>query len=554
MEQLRALLTQADPTKINLYLWTLLLVVGIPLLLLLLSEWIERWQREPGTGKARLGGALAKFRNLVLPLLSLRLIMEYILQVESDALSIRLVETLLWILVLYSSLALITQLVHSPGSATKADVTIPRVWGELLRMALVLGVGFYVLGALWGAPMDQVFAALGVGSIVIGFALQDTLSSLVAGLFLAFEKPFQVGHWLRYGNFEGQVIEMNWRAVRLRTRERDVVILPNALMGKEAVINFTLFDPLHAELIQVSFDYSHAPNQIKRLLLETCLATPGVVHDPAPHVRIHSYAYDKQAINYEIKLFVLDYLRTEFIRDEILTRVYYATQRNNLQLPYATNIIYQRDSSTLLRGDEFAQRLQQLSALPYFAVQPTAVLEQLARQAEFYRFGAEEWILPAGALFSGFYIILEGEVRLVAPKQSSGSAPARNGSHNGTLSTQPAVAFTGIAQPLSTLNTATLNTAAINTAAINTAVRVFEPTKFDWQELTRLHSGEFFGELVLRRDQPSPYAIEVTQDMLAIFVPRSSFIQIVETNPRLATEMNLLIEERAKLLQRLHNE
>ena len=69
-----------------------------------------------------------------------------------------------------------------------------------------------------------------------------------------------------------------------------------------------------------------------------------------------------------------------------------------------------------------------------------------------------------------------------------------------------------------------------------------------------MHNGEFFGELVLRRDQPSPYAIEVTQDMLAIFVPRSSFIQIVETNPRLATEMNLLIEERAKLLQRLHNE
>lgn len=72
---------------------------------------------------------------------------------------------------------------------------------------------------------------------------------------MAFEKPFEVGHWLRYGLYKGQVIEMNWHAVRLRARrERDIAILPNGLMSKDTVINMTLFDPLHAELIPVSFD------------------------------------------------------------------------------------------------------------------------------------------------------------------------------------------------------------------------------------------------------------------------------------------------------------
>ncbi len=524
MEQLRNILAQADSAKTGLYLWTLLLVIGIPLLILLLGEWIERWQRQADPSRVRLGRAIANFRNLVLPLLSLRLILQYILEVENTALSVRVVETLLWIMVLYSSLYMITQLVRSPGSVVKGEFAMPRVWGELLRMVLVLGVGFYVLGALWGAPMEQVFAALGVGSIVIGFALQDTLSSLVAGLFLAFEKPFQVGHWLRHSTFEGQVIEMNWRAVRLRTRERDIVILPNSLMGKDAVVNYTLVDPLHAELIHVSFAYTHPPNQVKRILLEICLATPGVVQDPAPHIRIISYAYDKVAINYEIKLFLLDFLRTEFIRDEILTRVYYATQRNNLLLPYSTTIFYERDSSELARGDEYPQRLQQLSALPSFAVQPTAVLEQLARYAEFYSFGAEEWILPAGAFFSGFYIILEGEVRLVVPERAGES-----------LVPQPQAAFTGVPQLLT---------------ARTSVPYASEPANFQWRELTRLKSGEFFGELMLLRDQPSPYAIEVTQDMRALFVQRTSFIQIVETNPRLAMEMNLLIEERAKLIPR----
>lgn len=489
MDQLRSILAQG-----SLYSWGLLLIIGVPLLILLLGEWMERQQRVGGQG-GRLTGAIANFRNLVLPLVTLRLILQHILGLDSTLLLVRVVETLLWVVLLYSCLSLVTLLVHAPGTAQRGELHLPRVWGELLRMALVIGVSFYILGALWGAPMDQVFAALGVGSIVIGFALQDTLGSLVAGLFLAFEKPFAVGDWLRYSHFEGQVIEMNWRAVRLRTRERDIVVLPNGIMGKDAVVNFTLLDPLHAEIIPVCFAYTHSPNQIKRLLLETCLATPGVVHDPAPHIRVHSYAYDKYAINYEIKLFVLDYLRTEFIRDEILTRVYYAAQRGNLTVPYQTMLLYQRSGSELVKADDFSQRLQQLSALSFFAAYPAPLLEKLAQNALFHQFGAEEWILPAGAFFRGFYIILEGEVRLVL------RAPG-------------------------------------------------EPASAPWREVDRLGAGEFFGELLLLRDQPSPYAIEVTEDLVTLFVQRLPFIEVAETNPRLAAAMNHLIEDREKLVRR----
>lgn len=490
MEQLRSLIARN-----SLYSWGLLIIVGVPLLILLLGEWMERLRQRPDGKGERLAGALANFRNWVLPLLTLRLLLQYILGQDSSLLTVRVVETLFWMVLLYSALSLVTLLVHAPGTAQQGDIELPRVWGELLRMALVIGVGFYVLGPIWGAPMEQVFAALGVGSIVIGFALQDTLSSLVAGLLLAFEKPFAIGHWLRYAQFEGQVVEMNWRAVRLRTRERDVVIVPNSLMGKEVVVNFTLLDPLHAEIITVSFSYIHAPNQIKRLLLDTCLATPGVVHDPAPHIRIQSYAYDKYAITYEIKLFVLDYLRTEFIRDEILTRVYYAAQRANLTVPYHTMLLYERPGQELVKADDYPLRLQQLSSQAFFAAYPASLLEQLARQAVFHQFGAEEWILPAGAFFRGFYIILEGEVRLVL------RAPG-------------------------------------------------EPPTAPWREIDRLNAGEFFGELLLLRDQPSPYAVEVTEDLVTLFIQRLPFIEVAETNPRLAAALNHLIEEREKLIRR----
>jgi small-conductance mechanosensitive channel/CRP-like cAMP-binding protein len=484
------------------YPWAFGLFLGIPLLVVLLNELIERVTRV----YPRLGRAIATFRNLVLPLLTVRLILQFIFELGPTTAPVVVAETLLWLALVYAALRLLTVFVQGlerveeqaggTGGATSPSAKapawqLPRVWGELLRIATVVGVLFYMLSNIWGVPLSQVFAVLGVGSIVIGFALQDTLSSLVSGLLLAFEKPFEVGHWLRYGNYEGQVVEMNWRAVRLRTRERDVVIIPNALLGKEVAVNFTIYDPLHAELVRVSFPYQYPPNQIKQMLLETALATPGVRHEPAPHIRIVNYLYETAAIEYEVKLFTLDYFRIEFIRDEVLTRIYYAAQRQRFAAPYQTTIFYQRDQADLAQADDRAEIRQRLQSVPFFANLPEAAREQLARGAFLYRFGVEEWIIQQGALFTGFYIILAGQVELTA-----------------TVASQPRTIIT-------------------------------------------LNQGEIFGEMVLLRNYPSPYTVTVRQDLQTLFIQRNTLIEVVESNLRLATEMNRFIEQRQQLLARV---
>jgi len=485
----------------SLYGWGISLVLGIPLLILLLGELLERLRRR----RSRLYKPVSNFRNLLLPLLSLRLIMQFILHLDSALLVVRVVETLLWLVVMYSILQLLGVLIGSTRlegaqalgteeAEESQELKLPRVWSELLRLTTVVGVTFYVLGGVWGAPMDQVMTALGVGSIVIGFALQDTLSSLVAGLLLAFEKPYEVGDWIRYHTHEGQIIEMNWRAVRLRTLERDVVVIPNSLMGKEVAINFTLLDPLHAELIRASFAYHHPPNQIKRMLLETALATPGVVQQPPPHIRILGYAYDKFAIDYEVKLYTTDYARTEFIRDEVLTRIYYATQRYNFTVPRQTTIFYQRDSATLETAVDVEALISQVQAIPYFAGLDASAHKVLAQGATIQEYGAEERLIEQGMSFKGFYIILEGKVQLTV-RTTDGQL------HN----------------------------------------------------VAQLGSGDFFGETLLLRDRPTAFSVVVLQDMKALFIERNTLLNVVENTPRLATEMNRFIEARAKLIQRVQD-
>lgn len=98
-------------------------------------------------------------------------------------------------------------------------------------------------------------------------------------------------------------------------------------------------------------------------------------------------------------------------------RLFYTTQRNRLMWPHLEDNLLSTQSYVELMLDDFPQRLQRLADLPYFSTLPKPLLEQLASNAAFHHFGTQEWV-PGWCLFSGFYIILEGEVRLVTSEQT----------------------------------------------------------------------------------------------------------------------------------------
>ena len=109
---------------------------------------------------------------------------------------------------------------------------------------------------------------------MIGFALQDTLGNAFAGLAIQSEKPFNVGHWIRVGEFEGRVAEVTWRATKLRTKSGNFVIVPNNIVSKEAITNYS--EPAAPTRIdvEVGASYLTAPNTVKAALEEALANSP----------------------------------------------------------------------------------------------------------------------------------------------------------------------------------------------------------------------------------------------------------------------------------------
>ena len=86
---------------------------------------------------------------------------------------------------------------------------------------------------------EQLLTTSAVGAVVVGFALQDTLGNLFSGLAIQIEKPFRVGHWVAVGDREGQVQEITWRATKLRTKAGQFLIVPNGVISKEPILNYS---------------------------------------------------------------------------------------------------------------------------------------------------------------------------------------------------------------------------------------------------------------------------------------------------------------------------
>ena len=115
---------------------------------------------------------------------------------------------------------------------------------------------------------EQLLTTSAVGAVVVGFALQDTLGNLFAGLAIQIEKPFRVGQWMQVGDREGQVQEITWRATKLRTKAGQFLIVPNSVISKEPVLNYS--EPTMPTRIEVEVgaSYSAPPNDVKRAMQE----------------------------------------------------------------------------------------------------------------------------------------------------------------------------------------------------------------------------------------------------------------------------------------------
>lgn len=122
------------------------------------------------------------------------------------------------------------------------------------------------------------FTGAGVAGVVIGFAAQSTLSNVIAGLSLAVFQPFRVGDRVTIREEYGKITDLNLRHTVITTWDNRRLIIPNAVISDEAVINWTIEDPAIIWPIDIGVSYDADIDLARRIMMEEGKKHPDVMH------------------------------------------------------------------------------------------------------------------------------------------------------------------------------------------------------------------------------------------------------------------------------------
>lgn len=377
------------------WFWPSVIVsVGLPVALIGLTELSNALVRRG----SRAAPIVLMVRNYLVPVAAVLVLISQPGAWEGEGTWPRVIWTVFGLLVIVVVINAINHLVFHRAEKGSWRDRFPTIFSDLIRFVLII-VGIAMLMAwVWRADVAGVFAALGVTSIVVGLALQNAVGSIVSGLFLIFEAPFQLGDWIVYDGRRAQIVEVNWRAIHLDSGN-GIIVLPTSELAGSSFTNLSRSPEPYAASIAVAFSTDDAPAQVRRLLTDVARDIPLVAENGEPRVLSGGGG------EYTVALPLLSPGDEVAAVDAFRHRLWYAARRAGLHLD----------------GDDTdewntPQRLRDAlrSIAPLLSL-PPADAEALAAHARLERYCQGEVILRPDVVPRSTRFILAGRVMLGVP-------------------------------------------------------------------------------------------------------------------------------------------
>jgi len=195
-----------------------------------------------------------------------------------------------------------------------------------------------------GISLTAVWTTLGIGSVAVALALQDTLGNFFAGLSLLMDRPIRPGDYIQLdAGQEGFVVRVGARSTTLRTVANNIVVVPNSTLSKSVITNLALPDPRVAAPVAVSVAYGTDPVAVERVLLEvaheaTQEGLEGLAADPPPVVRFHP-GFGPSTLDFTLLVHVTPYTNLVAVQSDLRKRILQRFREEGIEIPFPTQTI-----------------------------------------------------------------------------------------------------------------------------------------------------------------------------------------------------------------------
>ena len=204
---------------------------------------------------------------------------------------------------------------------------------------LLMVFGTEVLLGRFGIELGSIATAVGLGGLAISLAAQDVLSDLIAGFIILVSQPFRIGDRIEIQDLGtwGDVIEIGVRTTNIRTRDNRMVIVPNSIIGKSQVVNYTYPDPRYRVQIEIGIAYGTNIEHARQIIIATVQDIEGVLKDKP--VEALYIAMGDSAMIFRVRWWIESYIDTRRNFDRVNTALQNALDAAGIEMPFPTQAL-----------------------------------------------------------------------------------------------------------------------------------------------------------------------------------------------------------------------
>lgn len=373
--------------------------------------------------------------------------------------------------------------------------SMPRIVRDITQWLVYAGAVAIVLREM-GVDPGSLLTTSALLTAVIGLSLQETLGNLFAGLAIQAQRPFEVGDWINVetdARLAGRVVEINWRATTVLTGDQIELIIPNGVLAKSTIRNFTRPTAASRRDVFVQAPHEASPHRVEEALLSVVADVDGIVAEPPPVVQ--TWRFVENGIEYRVAYFIDDYAQRDRIDSDVRQRIWYAFQRTGISIARPIRTVQMHTVTPEARTQEVkldvARRKSSLLRVDFLRLLPEEALDKLAGLSRTLPFMPGEAVIRQGDPGSALYIVQRGEVAVCLSRDETHSVA----------------------------------------------------------ELARLGPGEFFGEMSLMTGEKRAATVRAFTDCEIVEVSKEAFHSVIASEPKYVEPITRVFVERQLALE-----
>lgn len=208
---------------------------------------------------------------------------------------------------------------------------------------VVFALAVVIVLAKFNVDISAFVVSLGVGSLAIALAAQETLSNMISGFIIMTDRPFRIGDRIRYAdNQVGDVVDIGIRSTKILDFDNNIVIIPNNEIVKSRLVNITYPNSLTRVVVEVGVAYGTDIKKVKEILLNIANNDPDCSKQIAPDVFFINFG--ASSLDFRLVARTDDYRNAWAMQCRLREKIYEEFNKHNIEIPFTQVVVHQSKS------------------------------------------------------------------------------------------------------------------------------------------------------------------------------------------------------------------